>query len=106
MRNKFKLKKGDEVIVLAGKDKGKVGKITKMKPFYDFWGKELFDLYDRTGTGKCDAESGVRNLTEDVCKKKARSADLFKMQKDQKKSRTWRTGISSSWLYTNDGWSK
>ena len=32
MRNKFKLKKGDEVIVLAGKDKGKVGKITKMKP--------------------------------------------------------------------------
>tara|TARA_B100002051_G_C16648645_1_gene592703 strand:- start:798 stop:1121 length:324 start_codon:yes stop_codon:yes gene_type:complete len=32
IRNKFKLKKGDEVIVLAGKDKGKVGKITKMKP--------------------------------------------------------------------------
>ncbi len=30
--NKFKLKKGDEVIVLAGKDKGKKGKIIKMLP--------------------------------------------------------------------------
>ena len=28
--NKFKLKKGDEVIILAGKDKGKTGKILKM----------------------------------------------------------------------------
>ena len=32
MRNKFKLKKGDEVIVLIGKDKGKTGKIVKMIP--------------------------------------------------------------------------
>ena len=32
MRNKLKLKKGDEVIVLAGKDKGKTGKITLVKP--------------------------------------------------------------------------
>ena len=32
MRNKIKLKKGDEVIVLAGKDKGKTGKITLVKP--------------------------------------------------------------------------
>ena len=32
MNNKFKLKKGDEVIVLAGKDKGKTGKIIKMLP--------------------------------------------------------------------------
>ena len=32
MNNKFKLKKGDEVIVLAGKDKGKTGKILKMLP--------------------------------------------------------------------------
>ena len=32
MNNKFKLKKGDEVIVLAGKDKGKTGKIVKMIP--------------------------------------------------------------------------
>ena len=32
MKNKFKLKKGDEVIVLAGKDKGKTGKIVKMIP--------------------------------------------------------------------------
>jgi len=32
MNNKIKLKKGDEVIVLAGKDKGKTGKITLMKP--------------------------------------------------------------------------
>ena len=32
MNNKFKLKKGDEVIVLAGKDKGKTGKIIKMIP--------------------------------------------------------------------------
>ena len=31
MRNKIKLKKGDEVIVLAGKDKGKTGKITLVK---------------------------------------------------------------------------
>ena len=30
MNNKFKLKKGDEVIILAGKDRGKKGKITKM----------------------------------------------------------------------------
>ena len=30
--NKLKLKKGDEVIVLAGKDKGKTGKIVKMIP--------------------------------------------------------------------------
>ena len=32
MNNKFKLKKGDEVIVLTGKDKGKTGKIIKMIP--------------------------------------------------------------------------
>ncbi len=32
MSNKLKLKKGDEVIVLAGKDKGKTGKIVKMIP--------------------------------------------------------------------------
>ena len=30
MTYKFKLKKGDEVIVLTGKDKGKRGKITKI----------------------------------------------------------------------------
>ena len=30
MKNKIKLKKGDEVIVLAGKDKGKKGKIVKV----------------------------------------------------------------------------
>ena len=32
MSSKIKLKKGDEVIVLAGKDKGKTGKIVKMIP--------------------------------------------------------------------------
>ena len=34
MKTKFKmkLKKGDEVIVLVGKDKGKTGKITKIRP--------------------------------------------------------------------------
>ena len=32
MKNKIKLKKGDEVIVLAGKDKGKKGKIVKVLP--------------------------------------------------------------------------
>ena len=32
MSNKFRLKKGDEVIVLTGKDKGKTGKIVKMLP--------------------------------------------------------------------------
>jgi len=32
MVEKLKLKKGDEVIVLAGKDKGKKGKIIKMMP--------------------------------------------------------------------------
>ena len=32
MNKKFKLKKGDEVIVLTGKDKGKTGKIVKMIP--------------------------------------------------------------------------
>jgi large subunit ribosomal protein L24 len=32
MKYKIKLKKGDEVIVLAGKDKGKTGKITSVKP--------------------------------------------------------------------------
>jgi len=32
MISKLKLKKGDEVIVLAGKDKGKTGKIVKMMP--------------------------------------------------------------------------
>ena len=32
MKNKIKLKKGDEVIVLAGKDKGKTGKIVKVSP--------------------------------------------------------------------------
>ena len=30
MVNKLKLKKGDEVIIIAGKDKGKRGKITKI----------------------------------------------------------------------------
>ncbi len=32
MIKKFKLKKGDEVIVLTGKDKGKTGKIIKILP--------------------------------------------------------------------------
>ena len=32
MNIKIKLKKGDEVIVLAGKDKGKTGKITLIQP--------------------------------------------------------------------------
>ncbi len=32
MNNKIKLKKGDEVIVLTGKDKGKTGKIIKVLP--------------------------------------------------------------------------
>ena len=32
MIKKLKLKKGDEVIVLTGKDKGKTGKIVKMIP--------------------------------------------------------------------------
>ena len=32
MIKKFKLKKGDEVIVISGKDKGKKGKIIKMLP--------------------------------------------------------------------------
>tara|TARA_B100000989_G_scaffold122508_1_gene90478 strand:- start:553 stop:870 length:318 start_codon:yes stop_codon:yes gene_type:complete len=32
MKNKIKLKKGDEVIVLTGKDKGKTGKIVKVLP--------------------------------------------------------------------------
>ena len=32
MNSKIKLKKGDEVIVLTGKDKGKTGKIVKMFP--------------------------------------------------------------------------
>ena len=31
-KNKIKLKKGDEVIVLVGKDKGKTGKIIKVNP--------------------------------------------------------------------------
>ncbi len=35
MLKKFKLKKGDEVIVLSGKDKGKTGKISKMLPKKD-----------------------------------------------------------------------
>ena len=30
MSNKFKLKKGDEVVVLAGKDKGKTGKVSSV----------------------------------------------------------------------------
>ena len=32
MNIKFKIKKGDEVIILAGKDKGKKGKIVKLLP--------------------------------------------------------------------------
>ena len=32
MNIKFKLRKGDDVIVLAGKDKGKTGKILKILP--------------------------------------------------------------------------
>ena len=32
MKNKIKLKKGDEVIVLTGKDKGKTGKIVSVIP--------------------------------------------------------------------------
>ena len=32
MASKIKLKKGDEVIVLVGKDKGKTGKITLIQP--------------------------------------------------------------------------
>ena len=32
MKNKTKLKKGDEIIVITGKDKGKKGKIVKVIP--------------------------------------------------------------------------
>ncbi len=32
MSNRLKLKKGDEIIVITGKDKGKTGKIVKMLP--------------------------------------------------------------------------
>ena len=32
MGSKIKLRKGDEVIVLVGKDKGKTGKITLIQP--------------------------------------------------------------------------
>jgi large subunit ribosomal protein L24 len=32
MSNKLKVKKGDEVVVIAGKDKGKKGKIVKVIP--------------------------------------------------------------------------
>ena len=35
MNKKFKLKKGDDVIVLSGRDKGKKGKIVKMLPKLD-----------------------------------------------------------------------
>ena len=35
MNKKFKIKKGDDVIVLAGKDKGKKGKVIKMLPKKD-----------------------------------------------------------------------
>ena len=35
IRKKFKLKKGDDVVVLTGKDKGKKGKIIKMLPKKD-----------------------------------------------------------------------
>ncbi len=35
MSKKFKLKKGDEVIVITGRDKGKTGKIIKMLPSVD-----------------------------------------------------------------------
>ena len=35
INKKFKLKKGDEVIILSGKDKGKTGKIIKMFPKRD-----------------------------------------------------------------------
>ena len=35
MSRKFKLRKGDDVIVLAGKDKGKKGKIIRMIPKED-----------------------------------------------------------------------
>ena len=35
MAKKIKLRKGDEVIVLAGKDKGKTGKIIKVLPKKD-----------------------------------------------------------------------
>ena len=34
MINKIKLRKGDEVIVLSGKDKGKRGKIVRIMPEY------------------------------------------------------------------------
>jgi large subunit ribosomal protein L24 len=32
MKNKIKIKKGDQVIVLTGKDKGKTGNVTLVKP--------------------------------------------------------------------------
>ena len=35
MNKKFRIKKGDDVIVLAGKDKGKKGKVIKMIPKKD-----------------------------------------------------------------------
>ena len=35
INKKIKLKKGDEIIVLAGKDKGKTGKILKVIPLFN-----------------------------------------------------------------------
>ena len=37
MANKLKVKKGDEVIVLAGKDKGKKGKIICEDDYGEYW---------------------------------------------------------------------
>ena len=55
MNKKFKIKKGDDVIVLAGKDKGKKGKVIKMIPKKAIsnkihWIIDIFSLRRKTPT--------------------------------------------------------
>ena len=47
MTNKIKLKKGDEVIVLSGKDKGKTGKGMNPVRWWGVWGHVSLHLYQR-----------------------------------------------------------
>ena len=58
MSSKQKLKKGDEVIVLAGKDKGKTGKIVKMFPSDN---KAIVSEINRVKKSKTWQQSARRN---------------------------------------------
>lgn len=59
-----RIKKGDEVMVLAGRDKGKTGKVLRVLPASTGTGKRKGGKGGKSGKG---SERGARALVDNVC---------------------------------------